>query len=232
MTPNDLFTAALAKSRKNQPGITATPAELLATFRRVFQVFFTIGARVNPAFFGTKADVAFSGGAVEGWPRPADAESIYLIRDEAEEKVIIVPFDELDADPFSPAVYEWGQVFYAAGNALDPVGESAATELTFWYSKKPDALADADTELDPLWPDSHNELLVLELAIILALKDERMAEVSDLRTDRDSWLQNFVAHLEHATTGVTRSTGTAQRFTGPTYVPLNKLLAGGTEVSL
>lgn len=233
MTPEEIFTAALAKNRKNQPGIIATPAELLSQFRRYYPVFWIIGARVNPTFFGKIADVPFSS-SLEGWPRPADAESIYKIQDDGED-VIVVPFDELDADPFSPAVYEWGQVFYPAGNADDPVGESAEsveTGLTFWYSKMPELPATADEALEGLWPTTFDELLVLEHAIILALKDERDAEVANLRPERDAWLRRFIAHLEHATIGVTRSTGTAQRFTGQSYVPLNALLAGGTDVEL
>lgn len=229
-TPTEIFTAAYAKSRKNQAGITATPAELLALFTRVYPMFWTIGARVNAGYFGKRSTVLFQL-AEGGWPRPTDAEAIYLIEDSDGEEVIIVPFDERDADPFDPAVYEWGQVFYSAGNALDPEEESGVTALTFWYSKKPDAPV-ADTELEDLWPDNFDELLVLEIAIVLSLKDDRAAEVGDLRADRDAWLRRFVAHLEHATTGVTRSTGSAQRFLGATYTPLAALLAGGTDVEL
>jgi hypothetical protein len=235
VTPNEIFTAALAKNRKNQPGIIATPAELFEQFRRYYPIFWTIGARVNPTFFGKIIDVPFSV-PLGGWPRPADAESIYKIEDDGGE-VIVVPFEETDADPFTPAIYEWGQVFFSAGNALDPIGteslaESVEEALTFWYSKKPEIPADADTELEAQWPDTFDELLVLEHAIILALKDERVDEVALLRPERDAWLRRFIAHLEHATVGVTRSKGTAQRFTAQSYVPLNLLLAGGTDVEL
>lgn len=235
MTPNEIFTAALAKNRKNQPGIIATPAELFAQFIRYYPIFWTIAARVNPSFFGKITDVNFDID-LGGWPRPADAEAIYRIEDDLE-KVEVVPFDERDADPLTPAIYEWGQVFFTAGNPLDPPGagsiaESVTEGLTFWYSKKPDVPADADEELEALWPATYNELLVLEHAIILALKDERDAEVATLRFERDAWLRRFIAHLEHSTVGVTRSTGAAQRFQGPSYVPLNLLLAGGTDVEL
>ena len=230
--PEDIFTAAYAKSRKNQPGITATAAELLSTFIRVYPLFWTIGARVNPTFFGKREAVLFDGLVTNGWPRPTDAEAVYRIEDSLQTKLAIVPFDERDADPFTAAVYEWGQVFYSAGNSLDPEEESGVTELTFWYSKKPDIPAAADEDLEALWPTSFDELLVLELAIILSLKDDRNAEVLELRQDRDAWLRRFIAHLEHATVGVTRSTGSAQRFLGQTYTPLAPLLAGGSEVAI
>lgn len=231
-TPNDIFTAAYAKSRKNNPGVTATPAELLNLFVRVYPLFWTIAARINPAFFGKQDPVLFDGLTTMGWPRPTDAESIFRIEDSTGEEVIVVPFDERDADPYVPAVYEWGQVFYSAGNSLDPDEESGVTELTFWYSKIPDAVVSATEELEALWPEHFNELLVLELAIVLSLKDDRNAEVGLLRQDRDAWLQRYIAFLEHATAAVVRSTGHTQRFQHPGYASLAPLLAGGTEVQV
>lgn len=235
MTPDAIFTAAYAKSRKNQPGITATPTELLSTFNRVWQAFWTIAARVNPSFFGRTLLVPYSV-PLGGWPRPSDAEAVYLIEEDGED-IAIVPFDERDADPFTPAVYEWGQAFFTAGNPLDPVGtesiaESVAEGLDFWYSRKAPLPAAVDEELSSLWPSNFDELLVLEIAMVLANKDERYEEVASLKPDRDGWLRLYIAHLEHATTGVRRSTGTAQRFQGPTFVPLNVLLTGGSAVEL
>lgn len=230
MTPEDIFTAALAKSSKNKPGVTATPTELLSLFNRVYPVFWTIGARVNPSFFGKWQVVGFGGeSGVDAWCRPTDAELIYLIDNEAGEEVIVVPLEEPDADPFRPAVYEWGQCYYPAGNELDPADTE---DLTFWYSKKPEVAATADQELERLWPTNFGELLALELAIVLAMKDDRTEEIAHLRGDRDSWLRRFIAHLEHSTVGIVRSTGSAQRFQAQTVVPLTDLLAGGSEVAL
>lgn len=230
MTPNELITAALAKSRKNQPGIIASPAEAFATFERIFPVFWTIGARVNPSFYGATVALEDDNESVPtGWLRPADAEMVVELRDAGGDEVIVVPFDELDADPFRPAVYEWGQVYYPAGNANDP---TAGATITAWYSRQPDLTLGADEEVDELWPANFDELLVLELAIVFALKDDRNAEVTQLKADRDTWLRRYVAHLEHQTISVVRSQAAAQRWQGPTWVPLNELLAGGTEVRL
>ena len=235
MTPDEIFTAAYAKSRKNQPGITTTPSENLATFNRVWPVFWTIAARVNPAFFGRTQLIPYNV-PLGGWPRPSDAESIYLIEEDGED-VAIVPFDERDADPFTPGVYEWGQVFFSAGNPLDPQGtesiaESVLEGLDFWYSRKAPIPTTSSEELSSLFPENFFELIVLELAMVFAHKDERTEEIVRLKPDRDAWLRLYVAHLEHATTGVRRSTGAAQRFTAQTYMPLNALLTGGSAVEL
>lgn len=225
MTPNEIITAAFAKNRKNQPGVLASGTEMFSSFLRVYPVMWTIGARVNPGFFGARATVPFE---TDGWARPAEAESVFRIELPNGDLVNVVPMDERDADPFVPALYEWGQRFYPAGNPDDP--ESG--NLVFWYAKKPTLPVTADTELEALWPASFDELLVLELALVLAAKDQRADEIALLRGDRDVWLRRFIAHLEHATVGVTRSTGAAQRFQAATQIPLTTLLTGGTDVQL
>ena len=237
---SDIANAALARNRKNQPGIIATDTELLNAFRRIYPVFWTIGARVNPSFFGMSETLEENAESdPTGWLRPADAELIYLIEftsiparltDDIEDpEIAVVPRNERNADPWTPALYEWGQEFFAAGNDFDP---AVGDEITIWFSKKPEDHDDIGDELDPLWPTNFDELLVLELALYLAHKDERDTEETLLRQDRDVWLRRFIAHLEHATVPHRRSTGTAQRFTAPTQVPLNTLLTGGTEVTL
>lgn len=230
MTPAEMFASAYGRNRKNQPGKITTAPEILAIFNRVFPTFWTIGARVNPSFFGKI--LAVSHGAESGisaWCRPDDAELVYLIDNPEGEQVIVVPLEEPDADPSRPAVYEWGQCYYPAGNALDPAAED---DLTFWYSKIPDFVTDETAELERQWPSQFDELVILEIALVLALKDERYDEVGTLRDDRDAWLRRYIAHLEHATVGTVRSQGAAQRFQGPTVVPLNELLTAGTAVQL
>ena len=229
---SDIITAALARNVKNTPGVIATSWELMNAFRRIYPVFWTIGARVNPSFFGVRELLDLKAESVpDGWARPADAEMIFRLETVTGARIALVDVEERDADPFTPALYEWGQAFYSAGNALDPV-VAEDPDITVWYSKKPDEIALVTDELEALWPEHFNELLVLELAALLAHKDERGEELGLLRADRDVWLRRFIAHLEHATLGKTRSTGTSQRFTGPTWLPLNALLTGGSEVSL
>lgn len=233
-TVSDITTAALARNRRNQPGIIATNTELLNAFRRIWPTFWVIAARVNPAFFGAREELEPDAESdPTGWLRPSNAELIYRLEfadgARAGEEITVVPLDERDAEPTRAAVYEWGQVYYPAGNDDDP---ALTDEIRAWYSKLPEDVDALSDELDSLWPGHFDELLVLELALLLATKDERLEEIPGLRSDRDVWLRRFIAHLEHTTVGVTRSTGQSQRFQGPTIVPLNELLIGGTEVSL
>lgn len=217
-TVQQVLTAAYAKSTKNRPGAIGTEAtELVAVVGRALQGLFALGARVNPAFFGASAAVAY---AAPGWARPADAEAVLRIESSAGQEVVVVPLEDRQAELGKPAVYQLGQVYRGAGNALDPTSGT----LTFYYARRaqvPAALADP---LDPLWPEAYLELLVLEVASALALKDGRLDEVQALAAERNMWLARFVAFLEHESRVVSRSYGQVQHVPLAALVPL---LQGG-----
>ncbi len=229
-TAKQIILMAYAKSKRNNPGTDASETgELLPLLHRALSALFAVGARVNPYFFAASSSVAYAG---VGWPRPAAAEAVFGVETASGVEVVVVPREQKDAEPGLPSVYRWGQVYRPTGGVQGP---TAADTLTFLYSKVPDAIATLDTELDPLWREGYNELLALELAIYMALKDggERAtSEVPPLREQRDAWVNRFVAHLEHETVGERRSYGHIRRFNTNTLVPIASLLAGGSNVQL
>ena len=228
-TPQDILNAAYAKSEKNMPGTIATEStELLQLVIRAMRGLYAFAARVNPMYFAEKAQVAVAAGA---WPRPVTAESIWRVEGDATTvpvmaagtEVVIVPVDDKQAESGKPAIYEFGQKFYSAGNATDPTGGN----LTFFYSKRPTDPANLAATLDAMWIEQFNELLVLEVATYLALKDGRADEAAALKADRDRWAQLFIAFLEHSTANTRRRYGHIRRINTQTLVPLTSLLAGG-----
>lgn len=224
-TGQDILDAAYAKSLKNRPGEIATAGtELLKLVVRSMHGLYAYAARVNPIFFAETASVAF---ASPGWARPALAESVIRIENGTAE-VVVVPYNQRDAEPGKPAVWRFGQIYRpASAGGLDPQGGS----LTFFYAKRPTTPASLAATLDALWTEQFNELLVLEVAIYLALKDGRGEEVPGLTADRDRWVTMFTAFLEHETAQERRSYGHVHRFTGPSLVPLVSLLAGGSSAA-
>lgn len=221
-----LLDAAYAKSLKNRPGEIATGAtELLNLIIRSMQGLYAYAARVNPMFFSETAAVAF---VSPGWTRPPLAESVIRIENPNGAEVVIVPYDQRDAEPGKPALWRFGQIYRPASSAaVNP--QSGA--LTFFYAKRPTAPANLAATVDALWTEQFNELLVLELAIYLALKDGRGEEVPGLTADRDKWLTLYTAFLEHETAQERRSYGHVHRFVGPSLVPLTSLLAGGARAA-
>ena len=229
-TPQDILNAAYAKSEKNMPGTIATEStELLQLVIRAMRGLYAFAARVNPIHFAESAAVVLAAGK---WARPATAESIWRIEGGAATvpvmaagtEVVVVPVDDKLAESGKPAVYEFGQAFYSAGNASDPTSGT----LTFFYSKRPTDPATLSAALDAMWVEQFNELLVLEVAIYLALKDGRADEAAALRAERDREAQLFIAFLEHSTANTRRRYGHIRRINTQTLVPLTSLLAGGS----
>ena len=232
-TPRDIIVAAYAKSMKNKPGTIATETtELLQLVIRSMRGLYSVAARVNPTFFAEDVDVTL---AASAWARPETAESIYRIErvtgttggtGNAGDEVAVVPFDDKKAEEGMNAVYEFGQKFKSAGNSLDPTGG----DLKFYYAKRPTDPADLDTAIDAQWQESYDELLILETAIYLAMKDTRGEETGNLKGERDVWAQLFIAFLEHSTANMRARFGHYHLINTKRLIPLNALFAGGANL--
>jgi hypothetical protein len=224
-TAQDIYDLAYPKSQKNRPGVGASESgELLRIVERAMRGLYGFAARVNPTFFADEEGVA----ANSGWDRPERAEAIFMVEfDEGAnegKEVVVVPFDDRRMEHHLPAIYEFGQRFRSAGNPKDPTTDA----LRFYFSIKPKRLDDLETTLDPLWLEEYNELLAYEVAIYLALKDSadgRAAEIAELKEERKGHVDQFGAHLEHATTATRRRF--IPRFATGSIATAHSLLAGG-----
>lgn len=220
-TPQIILDGAYAKSQKNKPGAIATESvELLQLVIRAMRGLYAFAARINPTFFAESAVVAFAGA---GWARPNNAEAVFRIENPAGAEVVLVPYDDRRAEAGLPSVYAFGQIYRpASAGAPDP----QAGNLTFFYSKRPTDPANLAALLDALWTEQFNELLILEVAIYLAIKDGRADELGAYRGERDQWAARFTAFLEHESLNLRRRYGQIARFNTQSIVPLNSLLAG------
>ena len=165
-----------------------------------------------------------------GWARPANAESVWRIEadtgtvptTDTGTEVCVVPFDDKTAESGKPSVYEFGQQFYGAGNSLDPTSGT----LQFFYSRRPTDPANLGATLDSSWLEQFNEILILEVAAYLALKDGRGDEYQALNADKASWVKQYIMFLEHATANERRRFAHVRRINTQTLVPLASFLAG------
>jgi hypothetical protein len=220
-TVQDILDAAYSRSTQNNPGTIATEStELLAVVQRAIDGCYAFAARINPTFFGATAAVT-PPGASTPWARPEEAEAIFRIEESGVE-VVVVPYDDRTAESGLPAVYEWGQAFYEAGNAGDP--DPTTDTLDFYFAKRPATLTGVTDVLDAMWREQFNELLVTEVAIYLATKDgaaqSRQNELQVLVAERMRWANRFAAHLEHATTNLRRRYGHIQRMNTEALLPI------------
>lgn len=195
-TVQEIHDAAMAKSTKNQPGVIISETEAANQVQRIVQGAFSIAAVVQPTRFSDTADVV---GVASAWARPPAAEAIIRIVNASGAEIVVVPYDDQLAEEPKTALYEFGQSFIANTGQTTPPG--ATDTLTFWFAKRPDALTAIDFTgvIDPDFPDAYLELLNYQLALYLALKDNRTEEYALLTSERDAWAQRFVSWLERGT---------------------------------
>lgn len=214
-TAQEIIEAGLAQSAAAAPGATVgLGSELLDELRRALGSYYLLAAKLNPRYFGRRAEVSLSTATADlpaGWVRPAAAvavtrlESVSLTKAgavaiAAGTTVTPVPVDDRRAFRGDPCVYEWGGRYITAGNASDPV---AGTLAVFYAGAAvlPDAL---DDELDPTWPREFDELLILDVARYAAAKDDRQTDLATFDTRRTGWLELFTATVEGTTTATAR----------------------------
>lgn len=232
-TPRQLFEAAIPRSKLNQTtDLASADTELLQYLVRAMRGVYAFAARVNPYYFGAIKEQAYE---ASGWPIPDDAELIHRIEGTGAAnvpngtEVWVVPFNDRRAMESQPAVFFYGRAFLPAGNPSDPLPDEV---LRMYYARLPIVPQSVDDPIDPLWCEQYNELLVLEIAIYLAIKDNdsgrRTQELNDLRAERNEWARRFAAHLEHVAPAVHRK-GHVRRINVNTLLPL---LAGGTGLEV
>ena len=225
----EIINAAYARQKQASQGEDADEDnELRPLLEDIVGTFFGIGARINPAWFSETEVVAWDAG-ISGWTRPSAAEMVHWIEDENGAEVIRVPRDDQGAEPGRPTVYRMGGAYYPTGLALGP---AATEDLTFIFAKRPDAIAELTTDIDPLWPEGHESLLALELGIYVALKDRRPQDAEQLVQQRDRQLMRLLAFLEHEDVGERSRTGNSVRFKQKSIVPIASLLMGGSQVAI
>lgn len=218
----EILEAAYAKSKRTAPTqIANQEIELRDTVGRALRGLYAAAARINPIAFASTQNMQPVVDS-EYWSWPEDVEAFIRLEHGGNE-VAVVPFDQQDIEPGMPAVYAMGPRFYPAGDDLDP----GVDVITAWYSRRPAMPEGLSSTLPDDWREGFNELLALEVAIYLALKDERGAELGELKQQRDRWLALFVEHLQHAVPIERRAWGHTRTFAVNTLQPLLAGSQGG-----
>jgi hypothetical protein len=226
-TPHAILALAFSRSTKLSEALVAVHTEGLDIVNQAIAGLFQIAARVNPEFFAAEKAIAFDAEA-GGWPMPTEAEMVYhreVTREGEAVPVILVPFDDRTVGGKKPAVYFFGGVYRPATTGGASI--TGAETLRVFYSRKPAQPEDVDDPIDAQWPGNFAQLLALETACYIALKDG-LPELAAFIQARDTWLLRFIGHLEHANVGMSRRHGFGGRFNVPSVAALGSLVAGGS----
>lgn len=216
-TAKDIIEAAWSRSTFNDPDKLATDAELIGVIDRRMKQLYSVAARNNPLYFGTRATVGYDAN-VGGWIRPANAEMVVrIVNNGNAAEIHIVPFEDRFAE-MAPRVYEFGQVYFSSGGPGDPITTDI---LQFQFSRRHVNLnpsqptnAAANT-LEASWPEQFNDLIVLHVSKYLALKDQRGEEVALLQAEQNELMDTFLKHLAHENYGMKARWGQRSRLVAP-----------------
>ncbi len=200
-TVQTIIELATVASTANDAGKLATDAELIAVLDRHYQAYAALMALSAPERWVATAAIAWSGTPAT-FALPADLIDIRHVETSGGAEIRIVPVEERRKSwHTAPAAFRQSGSLVSRAQAGDPVnGESG----TLWYLDAPTALSALGNSLDSRWPVRHDPLLIGELAVYLANKDQdRSAEDRKQATaSRDSALAFFQAEFRlthHAT---------------------------------
>lgn len=210
-TAQELITDALSHSSANRPDVLATQAtELLGQLNIEVGRVFAFARDVDPTYIAAITTVALTG---NGWPFPANCYTVTRLEGTGNPaqgggtvpsgaEVTIVPYDDRALEAGSPSVYEYGQVFYSAGNDGDPV----SGDLRVFFARTPTEATGLGSTVDTPWPSEFTHIIVLGLAAYLAQKDGRTEEATAMGEEQSAVLGQFRQHIR------SRVASTRQRF--------------------
>lgn len=183
-TAKDLIQRAVARSTKNDPDKLASRKELVRALSDYLRTLYVEVAEVDDEYFGFEDDVTGASGV---FAIPSNMIAVFLVKDADGEEVAIVPFRDVDTD-IAPRVYQIGTNLYTVGETDDPADAAVLTLFGALLHPELDPTAAwdaADNTLDATWPERHNEVLIRELARLLAFKGGRPEEAVALAGERD-----------------------------------------------
>lgn len=196
----------MARSFSNMGDVAASTNELLGVLSRLFAGYYGEAADANPAVFAKRAVVVWDAGGF--WPEPADQYAVYRITWNGN-PVVVVPFDDPQADVSVPAIYRLARNYYPAGNPNDPSG----VNLVWTYQPIPPSFASL-TDVPPVaWPSQFDERVICDLATYLAEKDGRVNDIQTMKAEAGKWAALYGQWLAIA------DVNTVRRFSVPTQVP-------------
>lgn len=194
-TVQTIITNGYAKSAAARPDSNASPTELIARVGQCLREVFQVWARENPLVLAVTGQVQFDG---IGWARPTDALRIVQVRADigtiaaptipAGTRIRVVPFDDPLVAAGKPCLTEMGQRFISTGQAVDP---SAGT-VTMVYARGPQQPTTVTDSVDPLFPSFFDDILQFDIALYLAMKDQREADVQLFTANKGALLKQSI----------------------------------------
>jgi hypothetical protein len=195
MTVQDIYDRAVERSNLNDAALVGQ-AEWVNFISTAEQSLYLEAAEYNPDFFGKEGVTASrsSGGSWNLRSAPSNVTAVSQVEIDtitgtvsglsAGDRVNMISIRDPEAE-LSPRAYLRDLVIREYNDELSTDASNYVSRLKIFYSFLPSTRTDPEDELD--LPDQWSPLLVLPLARILAIRDQRPDEVGPLD-------QEFILH--------------------------------------
>lgn len=212
MTAQDCINRAIQRSALNNPDLVPI-AQCLGYISNYERAVYATAAKYNPEFFGEQGDTATRADNTEAWDLSTTPGDVFAVTALEVATIVGTPTaavgDKINLVSFrfpelqiSPRAYVRGRKVYGYGDELGADGTDYVESLTVYYSKLPPAVTTttATLTLDDEWGD----LVIVPLARLLSLRDNRPEDVRVLDAEYNSLMATFIDHCSVYDHGATR----------------------------
>jgi hypothetical protein len=190
-----ILEAAYARSVVNDPGKLATDQELWEQGSRTFQRLYAVWAASNRDPAASQVILTMAGSPPNA-ALPADVIDVIRCEDASGGRVTVCRLDEKDRGwVIAPAVYRLGASLVSRGKTGDPgIGPVSGTVYVYVLDT-PAAWTGLAVVLDTRFPARFHDLVILELAVYLSIKDDERdpKEYAKLKGEYREQLAAFAA---------------------------------------
>ena len=200
-TVQNIIDRAIERSNLNDADLIPT-TELIAYVSSFEKHLFLEAARENPDYFGKEGNTAARGSSTASWDLNAQPSNIAAISRVEIGAVVGTPTglavgDEVSMvsirNPLmgiSPRMYVRNRIAYQYENELQTDASNYVSQLKVWYSFLPSTRTATTDVLD--LPEEFTQLVVLQLARLLAVRDQRPDEVPAIDAEYIMHLGTFL----------------------------------------
>lgn len=203
-TVQNIIDRAVERSNLNDSSLISN-TELIAYISAYEQQVYLMAARGNPDYFGMEGNTAVRGSSTGTWSLSANPGNISAVsRAEVasvsgtvtgvsvgdEVSIISIRNPQFGV---TPRIYIRNRVAYEYNSELQDDSSNYVSQLKLWYSWLPDTRTGVSDAMD--LPDEFLPLVVVPLAKLLAVRDQRPDEVQALELEYQMHLTVFIQSL-------------------------------------
>lgn len=203
-TVQNVVDAAVERSNLNDPDLIST-TELYQYVTLLEQNAFLIAAKVNPDYFGREGNTATRGSYTATWSLTAAPGNIAAVSKvevnlitgtvtgvSIGDEVSIVSIRNPETG-LAPRAYLRNKTIYDYNSEMSTNASNYVTRLKIYYSYLSPARTGSSDTLD--LPDEHANLIIIPLARIMAIRDQRVDELPGLDAEWQLAITSYLNHL-------------------------------------